>query len=490
MSISALTSITVPCTLRDDGAFARLLACWSDSRFFPVRPREDFAPIRLAVVVNRLEEDVEARFKGIFLQRSEIHCIFKECVILDAGLEGEKDIYVRGESQAKGRYGNKAGPNFLFFETMRLVQRFGGFTFQCEVDCYPLRSGWLTDLNRLVSERAFAWVIGSIYTGQRPVGRDIQMHFNGNAVYQSGNPDFIAFVDNVWQPRVIDYVDLDPNLAYDCWWALETSRASALVQNSSWGLVSAYSQYFCNNQFLINLVDGETAAEDAEKALGEERVAKHRCLFLHGHPATPLVAEFLAGPQTDFPRFLSTAAEERRRARADVPLDLGADFSSIALETEEVSLWGAFAGAANITAAPPTINLPISVETLPASLLPGEIAPGSYLGAWYKETISDHIWAGASISSLSFRFKTPQRRVQIALRGKLGPEVLQQMVQFRAFGAARVALSSFIESLVTFTLEDDKPFQSVVVMVDVQKAGKVEGDMRDLGFVLFGIEIT
>src|SRR5260221_10003788 len=149
----SLNSLTIPCLPQDLNGFERLLSIWSESRLFPIHAFDEAPPIPLVVVLNRLDESTEKKFLAAFEKRQRLHSVFSNCVVKSAELQGDRDLYARNQDRAVGRWGNKAGPNFLFFETMRLLHPYGGFTFQNEIDCYPLRPGWLSELRTLLSQR-------------------------------------------------------------------------------------------------------------------------------------------------------------------------------------------------------------------------------------------------------------------------------------------------------------------------------------------------
>ena len=137
-----------------------------------------------------------------------------------------------------------------------------------------------------------------------------------------------------------------------------------------------------------------------------------------------------------------------------------------------------------------TVNFPVPIESLPLNLAPNAIAPASFLGNWHKHSISDHIWTAGGVSALSFKFKNPQKRVEVALRGRPGPGVGQEAVHFRAFGPSKTSLLPVLENKITFLLEDEKPFESALIIIEVKTPVKIEGDARELGFVLFGVDLA
>jgi hypothetical protein len=288
---------------------------------------------------------------------------------------------------------------------------------------------------------------------------------------------------------MLEFVDVDPNLAYDCWWAIEQFRAGSIIRNTSWELISTYSQYFCNSQFLINTLDAETAAEDAEIAIRAAKTAKQDCLFLHGHAGTPLVSKFVESKELDFPSFLVMEASESRRGNSKISDEDLDRFVNTLGPLDEVSPLTSPAAAFASEVVLATINPAIIIRELPIILLPEAIGHASYIGNWHKSNPTDHIWTGGGASALFFQFEEAQKGVRITLKGKLAPGIDPATTQFRAFGASRVHISENVNGPVCFELSDDSAFQSASIMIEISAPVSMEGDIRELGYVLFSIAL-
>lgn len=50
------------------------------------------SPIRLCVVLSKADPASEAAFLGTFAEATALYRVFSECVVLDAGLEGDRDL--------------------------------------------------------------------------------------------------------------------------------------------------------------------------------------------------------------------------------------------------------------------------------------------------------------------------------------------------------------------------------------------------------------
>lgn len=299
----------------------RLLRLWSDRRFVPATGPLSGSGPRLVIVVNRASPEEIGRIMVMVRGFPVIARCFAGVEVVSAGLEGARDLYVRGQGALAGPFGNKAGPNFLFAASMKAALPHGGFTFLTELDCLPTGPDWLAALERIAAQNARAWVIGSIYSGPRRLGKIVQDHLNGNALYKAGDPLFQDFLDSEWMPGLLSDISAGhPNLAYDCWWAVERWRADPETGNPSWERVRRYDGFFRNDPFLLNFL-GRGDDMRAARAWMETMAAVGRPpLFVHG-PAMGEVADLLlAAPDlrlSDALDMLSVTAPPRPAAGLD-----------------------------------------------------------------------------------------------------------------------------------------------------------------------------
>jgi hypothetical protein len=136
-------------------------------------------------------------------------------------LPPEKDVYIRKPTERILPFGYKAGPNWQFYETLNSLKAEAKFIFLMELDCEPIESNWLQELERVCAQNEGAWIIGSNYRGVSPLQWNVARHINGNALYNVGDSAFWRFLDDILWPWMHQYIrDRDPTLAYDC--ALET----------------------------------------------------------------------------------------------------------------------------------------------------------------------------------------------------------------------------------------------------------------------------
>jgi len=212
-----LGSITVPTNIREVDAIIGNFKVWSQDGF---RPFVERPPSHMPALVLAFNSDPDAetkeRITDAYLANG-MERFFAGLVILDCGLEGERDIYRREYEGEVGKEGFKAGPNNQFLESMRHAAPFGRYTFLMETDCAPLRAGWLTRLMQYIAGAEPFWIMGSAYRGVDTLDPRFAKHINGNAVYATGDPTFREFLSNYWEPRMRRAVEVeDSRLAYDC----------------------------------------------------------------------------------------------------------------------------------------------------------------------------------------------------------------------------------------------------------------------------------
>lgn len=490
-----IRSISVPCMVRDLDAFDQMLSWWEDPRVFPRHSdNKDNSeePVALLVVLNRASDEEMELFKSVWKKHRFLHAVFSEFYVFQAGLTGDRDLYARGADIARGVFGNKAGPNFLFFETMKFANAFGGHTFQNEIDCYPTKSGWLTDLNEIVRLREFAWVIGSIYTGEYPVGRSIQLHLNGNAIYKAGDNNFINFIDTIWGPRLQEFIPLDPNLAYDCWWATEVARASSSLRNKSWQLVSRFEQYFCTCQFVLNTLHSETVLADIEIAVASSKDSGISPIFIHGHSATNIFTSFISSSDIDLFDFayksriseLILLKESESQVLNSTLLDLNLDDYS---ESAVLEMLTANGSAKKVD--PPNIVGVLEVKSLPAKIRVNELDESVLLGNWHQRGDADHVWAGPGASAISLNIVPIGNAIKLEISGGYPNVQPQPIVKVQVYGARNITVEEQQRGFFMVTAFDDIPINSLSIIMDISGAGKVGQDSRELGFALFSIAI-
>lgn len=290
-----LSAIVVPCLLSDVENIRQTLEHWCHPA---LAPSATGRKVKLVLVFNTINDVVRAEVLNAWRDNPRLALFFSELVIRSADLSGDRDLYVKERSrELKGTYGNIAGPNFLFQRAMEHASECGGFVFQMELDCVPLATGWVDALDRVVARSAGAWVVGGMYNGDFRVNNSIRLHMNGNALYNVGDAAFMKFVNETWMPRLLELSKDYPNLAYDCWWALEIEHSDTkdLSRSSSWNLLRSYASFFRPDPFILNYLNSDplrtlfTRHYQFFSDLGKPP------LFLHHASAVSLVKRVVAG---------------------------------------------------------------------------------------------------------------------------------------------------------------------------------------------------
>ncbi|MGJ8597915.1 hypothetical protein [Sulfitobacter sp.] len=314
LSDRRLGSVSIPCLARDLPAIKDVFTLWSDPRFFPLTSPDCPKP-KLVIVYNNADGALVAKTQALYAEFSDLHACFDGIEIVSAGLKGDRDLYARYTSEAKGEFGNKAGPNFLFQETMHSTSEFGLYTLQIELDCIPLYANWVAEVdNMLLSEEA--WVIGAPYLGETPLDPSIQFHINGNALYRSGSREFLTFVDEVWIRNIVMLSKVHPNLAYDCWWALQMARSDSGLENAAWHLWQEYCFFFRHSAFVVNLNVGTLQATQYTDVTDNLVRKGLRPLFYHGQIMPQVIALLHEDTTLAMDQALATLEQDSWKGRA------------------------------------------------------------------------------------------------------------------------------------------------------------------------------
>ena len=169
--------------------------------------------------------ELEKSLREEYASQPKLTSLFSRLDVHFCDLPPEKDVYVRNSPRSASPYGNKSGPNWLFYETMRSLRSDCDFVFLMETDCQPISAGWLQRLDRVCAQNDDAWIIGSHYRGASPLHWTLARHVNGNAIYHIGDPGFWRFLDDFLWPWMLQHItSTDPNLAYDCAWETFLTR--------------------------------------------------------------------------------------------------------------------------------------------------------------------------------------------------------------------------------------------------------------------------
>ncbi|MGI9169610.1 MAG: hypothetical protein ACR2FH_05440, partial [Caulobacteraceae bacterium] len=164
-------------------------------------------------------------------------------------------VYLRDGETGDAPFGAKAGPNWLFFETLKALRREAQFVFLMETDCQPVTANWVRKIQKACAQNEEAWIVGSHYCGVSPLHWSIARHINGNALYHVGDARFWDFLENQFWPWLNDYIVTSmPNLAYDCGWETYLNRVEMENAGSyEWIRIRDILQHFRLSNFVVNI---------------------------------------------------------------------------------------------------------------------------------------------------------------------------------------------------------------------------------------------
>jgi hypothetical protein len=132
------------------------------------------------------------------------------------------DRYVRGPIPRGlwSPWGNKSGPNYQFFRQLDEMAQAHGDTWvlQIEGDTFCVTDSPRNYIQGLIDTHPEAWVIGGV---NHPavllsVPRKLHQHVNGAALYNFASSEFREFREAIWIPSLIEALQQDVELAYDC----------------------------------------------------------------------------------------------------------------------------------------------------------------------------------------------------------------------------------------------------------------------------------
>lgn len=217
LQLNQLGAVAVPLTDHEEEMLLENFRRWNEPRHIPAFPSDKPAEVSLVVVFNGRRDPVrEDRIRAVFDGLENLRRCFSSLHFQYCELRPEEDYYERDYSKTVGPAGFKAGPNAQFFGAMRQLATYGHYVFMMETDCLPVRPGWVSALQRIINSSNDFWIMGSMYRGVGTLDRPYHIHLNGNSVYAVGDPRFQQFLDEVWEPALVNLVAQMPTLAYDC----------------------------------------------------------------------------------------------------------------------------------------------------------------------------------------------------------------------------------------------------------------------------------
>lgn len=265
-----ISAVVVPLTARERDQALDNLWLWSQPGFHPhCGPPPRDRPALVFIFNNDEAAAMEPALAAAFESSPALQRCFSELRFENLRLSGAADVYERDDTKPVGPQGRRAGPNNLFFGGLAKVSERAGHVLWMETDCTPIRAGWLDRAGELVSTGETAWVIGSLYRGGSPLGANEKRHINGNALYAAGDPEFRAFLEDVWRPSLDRMVARRPELAFDCVIESLFSAADSMRPgHAGWRTMQAVAHRFRYSDFVHNIVDNapSLAAKAAQLA--------------------------------------------------------------------------------------------------------------------------------------------------------------------------------------------------------------------------------
>lgn len=308
--------VAIPCIRGDIESLAFNLEAWVDPRLTPrVQPEKHTKP-QLLIVFNNIDSHEMKQAESIWSKIPRLSIYFKGLTVKNAELHEDYDLYVKNRDETKkGEFGNIAGPNFLFQKTMNYAKKWGGYTLQLELDCFPLLKDWITLTEKIIDKNKGSWVIGSNYLGDFRINNRTKTHLNGNALYKTGDSNFISFLNKTWMPRLLSFSNTLPNLAYDTWWAIETDNADTRLINedSSWSTYQRYSSFFSPEPFILNFLKNDNALEKTSYYFKFFSDLGKSPIFIHWQEANKYAKEFLKSDKKYFLEYLQPALKNNNK---------------------------------------------------------------------------------------------------------------------------------------------------------------------------------
>jgi len=254
---SSLSAVVCPLTVRELSAALSNLRLWNSTMAPSIRAGvEEGGRPRLIYSFNCEPDEALTRpLVAAFHEGETVRRSFESIEVRFCSLPPEKDIYLREGEVGDAPFGRKAGPNWLFYETMRALREEARFVFLMETDCEPVAPDWIRRVQSVCLQNDDAWIIGSHYCGASPLHWSIARHINGNALYNVGDRRFWEFLDGEFWPWLNEYAATAmPDLAYDCAWETYLNRVEMEDASSyEWVRARDILHRFRLSSFIVNI---------------------------------------------------------------------------------------------------------------------------------------------------------------------------------------------------------------------------------------------
>ena len=288
-----LTAIVVPLTKGEIDRLNILFMLWSTievvSRAQERDPLVGWGELELIVSVDgwpdvSITNQIRDLFDAYQLERQFVDCRVNFCSI-----NSEDNVYFRDDDREPLKvpmYGLKSGPNLQFFRTMRACRSHNTVLLN-ELDAYPIRVDWMSQLRRLTRGAESFWVLGSPYRGKGRLGPGLA-HVNGNALYGVGLEGFSPFL-RLWERLLLKELRDNPGLPYD----VVFSRYCAKFFDKNERMKRTNGEFLCfsrllckirHTDYIHNLAGKYEFEYGGPKSIGQYLTRNRSTVLIHGKP--------------------------------------------------------------------------------------------------------------------------------------------------------------------------------------------------------------
>jgi len=233
-----LSAVVVPTTTSELSSVLKNIIAWDQPNLIPsVGKKHAYKPDLIFAFSS--EENIETinRIKNAFAATQYLQKCFNKLDVIFLNFSSNIDYYEKNYDSNISGEGYKSGPNEQFFNLINYFSSSEEFIFYMETDCVPIRQGWLDRIIELAEGDQESWIIGSYYKGIDKISDDFFLHLNGNALYRTGDRDFIKFTNEFWQPSLHEMIkNKDARIAYDCLLSSVFSQSKSSEGNKYWNI--------------------------------------------------------------------------------------------------------------------------------------------------------------------------------------------------------------------------------------------------------------
>lgn len=205
---------------------------------------------------------------------------FNSLDLIFSSVPKKYDFYItQKREELDMTYGLSSGPNYAFFETVKLLKKYNTTLF-LECDCF-LSENWLERVYNYVLHSGGFWISGATYDGKNDFVNSTQYnsHINGGVcLYKTGDGFFQGLLNYLFHMFPMYIKKYTENLPYDFYlkYAIEYHYDHDKNNREFW--------QFVKRQYLkTNLITNYTAPEDT-RANVNEILNKHNCAIIHKKP--------------------------------------------------------------------------------------------------------------------------------------------------------------------------------------------------------------